>query len=128
MKWMIILTFFLIGCGDGNKASNTDSVAQGNLGLNVSVPNFESNTGQQKGKILIPHTPESGSVIQFEGKNYFVDNIKSSTSALLLIRKLFRNQVDVRPFDQNDNGTYYSIRFNGKLNDDSVILQNLYVY
>lgn len=130
-KWtfvLIILLSLFAGCGKDRTNSESGNVTQGSLGLNMNVPNFESNPTQRKGIIFIPHTAEIGAAIHYEQKIYLVDTNKSTTASLQLIRKLFRNDVDARPYEQNSAGTFYRARFIGKFNMDSIILQFLNVH
>lgn len=132
MKWTIILfsclVIMLVACGKNQGPTESESVAQGNLGLNMNVPNFETNVTHKNGIILIPHSPESDAIIQFERKNYAVDEQKTSSTVRHLIKKLFQHDVDVRPYEQNSAGTYYRVRFMGKFNMDSIGLQFMQVY
>lgn len=129
-KWTIILFFLFIAvsCGKNQSSTEGNSVTEGNLGLGMTVPNFESNVSQKNGVIVIPHEENSGVIIQFERKNYLVDEHKTNPTAMKLIKKLFRHDVDVRPYEQNSNGTYYRAKFVGRFNMDSLSLQFLQVY
>lgn len=128
MKWIALLLFLLSACGNGDSAGENGSVAQGSLGLNVSVPNFESENSQKKGFLVISHSPETETFIRFERKNYLVDMNKSSPASIKLIQKLYRSQVDVRPYDQNSEGTLYRARFRGQLSEETVALQSLALF
>lgn len=128
MKWTIILLFLLsAACGKNGSSQENPNVSQTSLGLNMSVPNFESEVTQRKGMIIIPHSPEKGAIVSFESNFYLIDMNKSNQNTVQLVRKLFRHQVDVRPYDQNATGTYYRMKFLGKFNLDSIILQALHV-
>lgn len=128
MKWIIFFIFFIIGCGKDPKYSNdSGTVAQNSLGLGMNIPSFESSK-QNKGFLIIPFAPETNAAIKFEGKNYLINNDKSSRSAVLVIQKLFRQQIDVRPYDQNSSGTIYKIHFVGRLEETTVIIESIYIY
>ncbi len=124
----ILLLGVITACGKDPDYTTSGGTAQGSFGLNMNVPNFESTVSQQKGIIFIPHTPETGAIIHFETKKYLIDPQKSNSAPMQLVRKLFRHDVDVRPYEQNSAGTFYRARFIGKFNMDSIILQFLQVH
>ena len=126
MKLVIILLFILVACGKGN-SDNGNNISPGDFGLNIIVPSFDTST-QKKGMIVIPHTPETGAVIKFERKDYSINTTRSSPAVVEQIQKLFRQQIDVRPYDQNENGTYYRARFVANFDYDSVVISSILIY